>query len=144
MGQKHSLPDAPPTTPGGSEVPRSPNGGQLFKFEGDAYGVVRASVVPEIFDDGDDEDPAWILDVRARPLSPPRGTASFLARLQRPARVSPDFAPSPARGVAIIGIIRRGPGGAENRRAGSFFVPLPDARRRDLSRLAPSLPRAPS
>ena len=39
MGQKHSLPDAPPTTPGGSEVPRSPNGGQLFKFEGDAYGA---------------------------------------------------------------------------------------------------------
>jgi hypothetical protein len=66
MGQKVSLPDAPPPAPGaGAEAPKSPTGGQLFKFEGEAYALFHPNVTPELFDDGDDESPQWILDVRA-------------------------------------------------------------------------------
>ena len=67
MGQKVSLPDAPPPTPGaGGEAPKSPTGGQLYKFEGEAYALFHPNVTPELFDDGDDESPQWILDVRVR------------------------------------------------------------------------------
>ena len=67
MGQKVSLPDAPPPAPGaGAEAPKSPTGGQLFKFEGEAYALFHPNVTPELFDDGDDESPQWILDVRVR------------------------------------------------------------------------------
>ena len=65
MGQKVSLPDAPPPNPGaGGEAPKSPTGGQLYKFEGEAYALFHPNVTPELFDDGDDETPQWILDVR--------------------------------------------------------------------------------
>ena len=67
MGQKVSLPDDPPPTPGaGGEAPKSPTGGQLYKFEGEAYALFHPNVTPELFDDGDDESPQWILDVRVR------------------------------------------------------------------------------
>jgi|TARA_B110000977_G_scaffold159834_1_gene203899 hypothetical protein len=71
MGQKVSLPEAPPA-PGasGETQPKSPNGGQLFKFENDAYALFHPNVSPELFDEGDDEKPQWILDVR-------RGRALF-------------------------------------------------------------------
>ena len=45
---------------------RAPRGGQLYKFEGEAYALFHPNVTPELFDDGDDESPQWILDVRVR------------------------------------------------------------------------------
>jgi hypothetical protein len=65
MGQKVSLPDpAPLSTPG--EQNKTATGGQLFKFEDDAYKLFHPNVTPELYDANDGgEKPNWILDVRA-------------------------------------------------------------------------------
>ena len=67
MGNKQSsveLPEPPAQEAGGNaDVPRSANGGALFKFENDAYNVLTSAVTPELSNDGDEEAPAWILDV---------------------------------------------------------------------------------
>ena len=84
---------APPTPGGGLPQHRSPNGGQLFKFVEDAYQVVSANVTPEVFDDGDDESPAWMLDVRATP-APPRVPHVFDGHFPPPA--------SPRRPSALV------------------------------------------
>ena len=68
MGNKTStveLPEEPPAAEGGetASVPRSPNGGTLFKFDEGTYNVLTTAVIPELSNDGDDDDPQWILDV---------------------------------------------------------------------------------
>ena len=116
MGQKVSLPDAPPPNPGaGGEAPKSPTGGQLYKFEGEAYALFHPNVTPELFDDGDDEAPQWILDVRVsfsvrgahRPNVPPFRVSSRAISRRR--------APSAPRAT------RTATGASRDRR---IFVPL--------------------
>ena len=72
---KAELPDdaddagAAATTPGGGLKSRaSPNGGVLFKYDvpSEKYEVSAPNVTPELSDDGDDEHPRWILEVRER------------------------------------------------------------------------------
>ena len=72
---KAELPDdaddagAAATTPGGGLKSRaSPNGGVLFKYDvpSEKYEVSAPNVTPELSDEGDDEHPRWILEVRER------------------------------------------------------------------------------
>ena len=105
---KAELPDdaddagAAATTPGGGLKSRaSPNGGVLFKYDvpSEKYEVSAPNVTPELSDEGDDEHPRWILEVRERfttcrthhPTSP--NPALEPARFAR-ARDAPDL-PSP-------------------------------------------------
>ena len=71
MGNKQSSVELPPEPPapdgGGSSAPRPGNGGTLFKFnDSGSYEVLTTAVVPELMNDGDDDAPQWILDVRER------------------------------------------------------------------------------
>jgi hypothetical protein len=141
MGQKVSLPDAPPPASGaGAEAPKSPTGGQLFKFEGEAYALFHPNVTPELFDDGDDESPQWILDVRA--------FASFRSasrgRPEARRRVSSSRGSAAPR--AFESVPRRPRRAASDARDLDIFVPLffivgtHDARFRFLSRAKRSRP----
>lgn len=77
MGNKQSQVDLPSDAPGASgQTPgRSPDGGALFKFADDAYALLTPAVVPELYNEGDDDAPQWVLDVRGVVVSDeyPRG-----------------------------------------------------------------------
>ena len=71
MGNKQSarvdIPEAD-SGEGGAEsaAQRSPNGAAVYKFEDGAWSLQTAACNPEFDDEGDDNAPKWVMDVRAR------------------------------------------------------------------------------
>ena len=68
MGNKQSarvdIPEADAGEGADTAAQRSPNGGALYKFDEGEWKLQTAACNPEFDDEGDDNAPKWVLDVR--------------------------------------------------------------------------------